>query len=194
MGIRMISELHHVQGLGITLRPPPLLQVCTSLHFPSRPFTSLAIFPPPPFTSHPYALPTSLDFPFFMFFTSLKFPSGSHILGVRKDKKFLHPSQTLVRCFALIWNVQILLMQVRDILQNDFHLHGVTVHATLLPLVDGTEPKQFGQWTSISDAHGIAMFNNLDVDSKGKYKIRFWLDIMNSSSVTTSTFTGMGQK
>jgi len=38
------------------------------------------------------------------------------------------------------------------------------------------------------------MFNNLDVDSKGKYKIRFWLDIMNSSSVTTSTFTGMGQK
>jgi hypothetical protein len=38
------------------------------------------------------------------------------------------------------------------------------------------------------------MFSNLDVASKGNYKIRFWLDIMNSSSVTTSTFTGMWQK
>jgi hypothetical protein len=99
-----------------------------------------------------------------------------------------------VRCFALIWNVQILLMQVQDVVQNDFHLRGVTVHATLLPLVDGTEPKQFGQWTSISDAHGIAMFSNLDVASKGKYKIRFWLNIMKSSPVTTSTFTGIRQK
>ena len=85
-------------------------------------------------------------------------------------------------------------MQVQDVAQNDFHFRGVTVHATLLPLIDGTEPKQFGQWDSISDAHGIAMFSNLDVASKGNYKIRFWLDIMNSSSVTTSTFTGMWQK
>jgi len=85
-------------------------------------------------------------------------------------------------------------MQVQDVAQNDFEFRSVTVHATLLPLVDGTDPKQFGQWDSISDAHGIAMFSNLDVASKGQYKIRFWLDILNSSSVTTSTFTGMWQK
>ena len=86
MGIRMITELHHVQGVGITLRPPPLLQVFTPLHFPSVPlpssFTSVNV---PSLCSS-----TSLDFHFLPLFSC-----SSRLFTSLQDPTFPESGRTI---------------------------------------------------------------------------------------------------
>ena len=81
-------------------------------------------------------------------------------------------------------------MQIQDTAMIDLIARGVSVFATFLPSDENTEPMQFGQWSFHSDLNGQAIFTNLNVGSKGEYRIKFWLDIFNSSSFTTSPFTG----
>lgn len=82
------------------------------------------------------------------------------------------------------------MMQMQDYAKKDRIVRGVGVYATLLPSDKNTEPTQFGKWSFDSDENGLATFTNLNVGIKGEYRIKFWLDVFNSSSFTTSPFTG----
>ena len=80
-------------------------------------------------------------------------------------------------------------IQILDRFAKDAFFRGVGVYAQLESVDKFSASEQFGKWSFDSDARGKAIFTNLIVASKGNYRIIFWMDIYNSSVVTTPTST-----